>query len=97
MSQWGFQFYPTDNTGFPHPNTPEQRGLFDTTDNKSGDPSFNLNNVRSKNIDRPIIAQKYEPLKSLVKSRVDILAISETKLDTSFPMGEFEIEGYSTP
>ena len=57
------------------------------------------------NIDRPIIAhlninilyQKFEPLKSLVKSRVDILAISETKLDKSFPMGEFEIEGYSTP
>ena len=41
--------------------------------------------------------QKFEPHKYLVKSRVDILVISETKLDNSFPMGEFEIEGYSTP
>ena len=94
----------TDNTGFPHPNTPEQHGLFDITDNKSDDPYFNLNNVRSNNIDRTIIVhlninflyQKFEPLKSLVKSRVDILANSETKLDKSFPIGEFEIEGYST-
>ena len=23
--------------------------------------------------------------------------VSETKLDNSFPMGEFEMEGYSTP
>ena len=72
---------------------------------KMGTPYSILNKVRLNNIDRPIIAhlninflyQKFEALKNLVKNRVDILVISETKLDNSFPIGEFEIEGYSTP
>ena len=84
--------------------TPEECGLTDV-DGKNEEPYYLHNNVRSKNIDRPIIAhlninflyQKFEPLKDLVKRRVDILVISETKLDNSFPMGEFEIEGYFTP
>ena len=84
--------------------TPEECGLTDVEDGKNEEPYYLLNNVRSNNIDRPIIAhlninflyQKFEPLKDLVNSRVYILVISETKVDNSFPMSEFEIEGYST-
>ena len=36
-------------------------------------------------------------LEELVKNKVDILLISETKLDDSFPMNQFRMEGYSTP
>ena len=32
-----------------------------------------------------------------IKRNVDILTISETKLDNSFPDGQFFIDGYSKP
>ena len=34
---------------------------------------------------------------SLIKNNVDILMISETKLDESFPDGQFTVKGYSKP
>ena len=67
------------------------------------DPSVILNNLRAKHANKPIIAQininflekKFEPLLSLVKDKIDILMISETKLDDTFPFNQFSIEGYS--
>ena len=40
---------------------------------------------------------KFEALNSLVINNIDILIISETKLDDSFPTSEFLISGFSTP
>ena len=80
----------------------------DTDTNDDGemtisDPSVILNNLRAKNPNKPIIAQininflekKFEPLLSLVKDTVDILMISETKLDDTFPYDQFKIEGFA--
>ena len=69
------------------------------------DPTSTLNMLKSKNVDRPVIAHlninflepKFEGLKSLIKDNVDILLISETKLDDTYPVGQFLIEGYSEP
>ena len=36
-------------------------------------------------------------LEVLIKDKIDISLISETKLDSSFPSGQFVIKGYSTP
>ena len=33
----------------------------------------------------------------MVKGHIDVLMISESKLDNSFPDGHFLIEGYSAP
>ena len=33
----------------------------------------------------------------MIKNNIDIVCISETKLDNSFPIPQFEVEGYSTP
>ena len=33
----------------------------------------------------------------MVKDNVDILLVSETKLDDTLPVGQFCIDGYSTP
>ena len=57
-------------------------------------PELILNELRAKNADRLIIAslninfiyQKFEALKSLVHDKIDVLMISETKLDDSFPL-----------
>ena len=68
------------------------------------DPSSNIENIRSKNPNRSIIAQlninslryKFDSLVEILRSNVDILLISETKIDSSFPTAKFKIEGYTT-
>ena len=41
------------------------------------------------------LQNKFEFLVWLVKDNIDILILSETKLDSSFPHAQFSIEGYS--
>ena len=43
------------------------------------------------------IRNKIEDLKLLVAKNVDILVISETKLDESFPTSQFLIDGFKKP
>ena len=68
-------------------------------------PHTILNNLRLKNVDKIIlghininsIRNKIHLLADMIKDRVDILLISETKLDSSFPRPQFFIQGYSEP
>ena len=67
------------------------------------DHCSNIENIRSKNPTRLIIAQpkknsrKYEfdSFVEILHSNIDILLISETKIDSSFPTAQFKI-GYTT-
>ena len=69
------------------------------------DPKETLKNLKSKHRDRPIIAQlninflypKLDPLIDIVKENVDILMVSETKLDNTFTTAQFQIEGFQEP
>ena len=69
------------------------------------DPKEMMEYLKTKHRDRPIIAHlninfldpKFEPLKDIIKDKVDILLVSETKLDDSNPEGRFFIEGYKEP
>ena len=64
-----------------------------------------LDKIRTKNFDRLIIgnldinslSSKFDQLKLLIQGKVDILIITETKLDDSFPIDQFIISGYSKP
>ena len=64
-----------------------------------------LKSLRTSNLHRIIIAQininsirhKFEALVNGVRGNVDILMISETKIDDSFPLTQFLIEGFTTP
>ena len=64
-----------------------------------------LQRLRVTNLDRVIIGNlnvnslpgKFDVLKNIVKNRVDILILCETKLDESFPTRQFHIEGYKCP
>ena len=68
-------------------------------------PLSTLRQLKEKNVDRPVIAQlninflspKFEPLVSLIKDNVDLLMVSETKVDNTYPTDQFKIEGYSKP
>ena len=51
--------------------------------------------VRQLNINP--IRNKFDFLAQQVKGNIDILMISEKKLDESFPVGQFLIDGYNLP
>ena len=75
----------------------------DTTDDAN--PYKVLRGVKISNVNRLIIGQlninsvrnKFEALKSIVSGNLDILVLTESKLDDSFPIAQFIIEGYSPP
>ena len=43
------------------------------------------------------ISSKFDDLKVLISGVFDILIITETKLDETYPISQFHINGYSTP
>ena len=67
--------------------------------------NIDLNSLRIKNLNKIIIGHlninsirnKFDFLTHQVKGNIDILMISETKLDESFPVGQFLMDGYSVP
>ena len=64
-----------------------------------------LKSIRIKNLNRIIIATlnvnsicgKFEQLKTIVTGNIDILVLTESKLDDGFPSAQFLIEGFSPP
>ena len=64
-----------------------------------------LKSIRIRNLNKIVIGHlninslrnKFDFLVTQVKGYIDILMISETKLDESFPIGQFLIDGYSVP
>ena len=62
--------------------------------------ALRLNNANKLVIDYlniNYLRNKFEFLNSLIKDNIDILMISETKLDQSFPTNQFMINGFSAP
>ena len=43
------------------------------------------------------IRNKFGALCSIFHQKIDILLISETKIDNTFPLAQFRVAGYSTP
>ena len=66
---------------------------------------MDLKAIHLKNVNKLIIAHlninslrnKFEFPISLIKDNIDVLMISETKLDESFPTSQFMINGFSAP
>ena len=64
-----------------------------------------LKEVRLKNLNRIVVAHlninslrsKFDALVEQVSGNVDVLVLSETKIDESFPEGQFKIPGFCTP
>ena len=48
---------------------------------------LNINSLRNK----------FEILVDQIKGKVDLLMVSETQLDESFPQGQFKISGFGRP
>ena len=54
-------------------------------------------NVIIGNLNVNSLAFKFDELRLLVTGIFDILIITETKLDDTFPLSQFHIDGFSTP
>ena len=68
-------------------------------------PYYTLKVLRAKNLNKIIISHininsirnKFDILTDLVIGKIDILLVSETKIDGTFPSAQFGITGYSAP
>ena len=56
-----------------------------------------MNRVIIGHININHLAGKFEDLRCLIKDKLDVLVITETKIDESYPTSQFIIEGFSTP
>ena len=69
------------------------------------EPFSVLTNLKLRNVNRILCAQininsirnKFDQLKSMISGKIDILAITETELNDSFPEAQFFLEGYTMP
>ena len=77
----------------------------DVSNVSHSDTQHVLKDIRKSNVNKLIFGQlninslrnKFDMVSELIKGFVDIFMISETKLDDSFPEGQFFIDGYHTP
>ena len=68
-------------------------------------PLSTIKNLRLSNVNRVVIGNlninslpnKFNQLKELFLKHVDILVLTETKLDDSFPNSQFLVDGFSEP
>ena len=66
---------------------------------------FEIKKLRIRNPNKIIIGDlninslpnKFEKLKNIVLQHIDILVLTETKLDDTFPMAQFLVNGFSEP
>ena len=73
--------------------------------NDDTDPHELLKSIKLSNVNRLVIGQininslrnKIEALKLIIRQNIDILIITETKLDETFPKAQFHIEGFALP
>ena len=56
-----------------------------------------INNVIIGNVNINFLPNKFDDLKAFVTGMFDILIITETKLDNTFPVSQFHIDEYSKP
>ena len=71
----------------------------------TGNQINTLQEIKIKNANRSIIGHlnvnslrnKFEMLEEIIKYKIDIFLIFVTKRDSSFPRGQFIIQGYNTP
>ena len=57
----------------------------------------NINKIIIGHININSIRNKFEDIKIVLEESIDIIVISETKLDESFPTNQFIIQGFSKP
>ena len=65
----------------------KKKGFKNCPDNLNYNTTININSFRNK----------FEMLQEVIENSIDVLLISETKLDASFPSSQFILDGLTTP
>ena len=77
-----------------------------TSGNIQEENSLNdLHKLRLSNVNKVIIGNininsrpaKFDQVKEVILKNADILLVTETKLDETFPLGQFYVEGFTMP
>ena len=55
------------------------------------------NEVKIAHLNINFLYNKFEGLKLFIQDKIDVLVLSETKLDDTYMLNQFQIEGFSTP
>ena len=79
------------------------KSVFKPPENNEESSYSILQSSRIKNVDKIVlghininsIRNKFDVLVDLIRDKIDILLISETKIDNSFPTSQFVIQGYT--
>ena len=79
--------------------------LTNSNDTEIKDPQSFLKDIRINNINRLIIGQlninslrnKFEQQSTMINGNIDIFMISETKLEGTFPVVQFSLQGFCCP
>ena len=88
-----------------HSNYFNKNNLDKSSEVDNGDVYSIIDKLRVDNVNKIIIAHlninsirnKFDMLSDIVKNKIDILCITETKLDDTFPLSNFLIQGFSPP
>ena len=96
------QFSEHSETEFPTKNCDKE--ISSSSISKDKDPSFlselvikNTNRLIIGNLSISSISNKFDNLKAMIEGIVDILVVTETKLDSTFPINQFYINGFTKP
>ena len=95
----------TDCSFFPYDLVTLNDCLSDTLEKAKFGTNSSLQTTRKDNLNKLIFAHlninsiwnKFDSLADIIKDNTDILMISETKVDDSFPDGQFFLDGFGTP
>ena len=79
--------------------------IFEDDLSHNHDARSKLKLLRLRNIGRVIIGylninsirNKFDALRDIIAANIDILLVAETKIDSSFPKGQFLIDGFAAP
>ena len=91
MRNQGFPFFPPDTNRIIN----SKPCCSKESDNKI----LNLLNIKNRlvlaQLNINLLRYKFDSLKCLVKDKIDLLVVTETKLDEIFPSTQFSIDGFS--
>ena len=94
-----------DRSFFPYDLVTVNDCLSDTIEKAKSGTNSSLQTIRNDDLNKLIFAHlnintirnKFDYLADIIKDNIDILIISETKVDDSFPDGQFFLGGFGTP
>ena len=84
---------------------PQENKAVNSSDIQEENSLDSLSKFKLRNVNKVIIGSininslpaMFDQVKEFILKNVDVLVITETKLDDTFPLGQFYVEGFTVP